>query len=265
MKLYLEKRGCDFSESDQDARKRSDLGNYRLFLEFIDKDGRRVCGDVTRGELRAEKWNKNGTSHKTIVTTRNGLYTHFCYEDHTGCYGYNTGPLGDEFTQESVLRLVNKYSAITYDSIEIVDILPDAAHEYPESVLDLERTYLAGEHAAMVKETEQHIQDKFLYWYDGLQRSFSDMSPDEYKRCTLLAFRLMSDRYGIISEKPVKQTPGTFTAHRMSKHFFEGQHFIDPYADAEFLFQLEKYSPYYVGRYLPEMTLEEFASRIVKV
>ena len=29
-----------------------------------------------------------------------------------------------------------------------------------------------------------------------------------------------------------------------------------------FLFELEKYSPYYIGRYLPEMTLAEFASRI---
>ena len=88
------------------------------------------------------------------------------------------------------------------------------------------------------------------------------MTPAEYKECTLLAFRLMADKYGVLSERPEPATPASFVAHRMSKHFFEGQDIIDPYADEAFLFELEKYSPYYIGRYLPEMTLAEFASRI---
>lgn len=146
--------------------------------------------------------------------------------------------------------------------MEIVDNLPEAAHEYPENVIELERVYLASEHAAMVEETKQKIRDSFIAWCNGLQWNFYKMTPTEYKECTLLAFRLMADKYGVLSERPEQVTPASLVAHRMSKRFFEEQDIIDPYADEAFLFELEKYSPYYVGRYLPEMTLEEFASRI---
>lgn len=254
MKLYLEKRGCDFLSDAE--RQQSDLGNYRLFLEFIDKEGRRICGDVTRGDIRETR--KNG---KISVVSSNGLYTDFQYESHKGCFCYHAeiGCAG-EYTKETVLGLVNSLSASAYDEIEIVDRLPEAAHEYPESVLELERAYLAGEHAAMVRETEQHICDNYICWYNGLQWSFSKMTPQEYKECTLLAFRLMADEHGIVSEKPEKLTPGAWVAHRMSKKLFEEQTFIDPYADESFLEELKKYSPYYVGRYCHEMTLDEFAA-----
>lgn len=60
MKLYLQKRGCDFREDDE-RTKESDLENYRLFLEFIAKDGRRICGDITRGDVRKPSpWERNG-------------------------------------------------------------------------------------------------------------------------------------------------------------------------------------------------------------
>ena len=88
------------------------------------------------------------------------------------------------------------------------------------------------------------------------------MTQAEYKECTLLAFRLMADKYGALSERPEWPTPASMVSHRMSKHFFEEQNIVDPYADEAFLFELEKYSPYYIGRYLPEMTLKEFADRI---
>ena len=89
MKLYLEKRGCDFSPlHDKDLIAESDLGNFRLFLEFISKDGRRVCGDISRCDLREHFTNKRGRAdYKTI--SRNGLSAHMCYEDHTGCYAYD--------------------------------------------------------------------------------------------------------------------------------------------------------------------------------
>ena len=262
MKLYLEKRGCDFGKDDQDARKHSDLENYRLFLEFIDKDGKRICGDVSRGAVRSGDWKKG----KPVIVSTNGLYTDFQYENHTGCYCYrsNIGCAG-EYTKEQVLQLVNSLSAVPYDSVEIVDNLPDAAHEYPEKALELERAYLAAEHAALVQDVKKKINSSFMNWYNGGQWDYHKLTQEEYKECTLLAFRLMVDSYGIISEKPEKATPASMVARHMSKHFFEGQKIIDPYADEAFLFELEKYSPYYVGRYLPEMTLKEFASRIVKV
>ena len=262
MKLYLVKRGCDFGKDDQDARKHSDLENYRLFLEFIDKDGKRICGDVSRGAVRSGDWRKG----KPVIVSTNGLYTDFQYENHTGCYCYRSdiGCAG-EYTKDRVLQLINSLSVVPYDSVEIVDTLPSAAHEYPEKALELERAYLAAEHSALVEDVKKRINGSFIRWYNGSQWDFHKLTPEEYKECTRLAFRLMVDEYGIVSEKPDRQTPASMIAHRMSKHFFEEQDFVDPYADAEFLFQLEKYSPYYVGRYLPEMTLKEFASRIVKV
>ena len=252
MKLYLEKRGCDFSSDVE--RQQSDLGNYRLFLEFIDKEGKRICGDVTRGDIRETR--KNG---KVVTVSSNGLYTDFQYESHSGCFAYHSdiGCAG-EYSKKTVLNLVNGFSAVAYDEIEIVNRLPEAAHEYPENALELERAYLAGEHAAMVQETEQHIRDNYIHWYNGLQWSFSKMTPQEYKKCTLLAFQLMADRHGIIFEKPEKATSGAWVSHTMCKHFFEKQKFVDPHADEAFLEELKKYAPYYVGQYLREISLAEF-------
>lgn len=262
MKLYLEKRGCDFWNDDTEARQESDLENYRLFLEFIDKDGKRICGDVHRGAIRAFGEYKNG---KPVILSNNGLYTDFQYENHTGCYCYHTDiRCAGQYTKETVLEVVNRFSAVAYDEVEIVSKLPAAAYEYPESVLALERAYLAGEHAAMVQEIEQRIRDSFSIWMLGQQWSFHKMTAEEYKSCTLIAFQLMVDKYGIVSETPEKPTPAFSVARRMVKHFFEDQKIVDPYADEEFLIKLENLSPLHVRKYLPGMSLEEFSSRIVK-
>ena len=262
MKLYLEKRGCDFFKDDERA-KESDLENYRLFLEFIAKDGRRICGDVSRGDVRKPFTNNRGrTDYKTVST--NGLYTHFQYENHTGCYGYTIdADFTPYYTQADVLKLINTASAVQYDEIEIVPELPAAAHDYPESALILERAYLEKEHAALVAETEQKIRDNYMAWNNGLRWAFFKMTPEEYKRLTLLAFDLMIERLGVIEQEPEnKLTPAALVAHNMTKHFFEEQHHIDPYADAAFLEALEKRSPFYVGRYLPTITPEEFAASV---
>lgn len=76
MKLYLEKRGCDFWELDESVRE-SDLGNYRLFMEFIDREGKRVCGDVSCGPVRKECWNKHKTQ-KNGSLFRKLAFTHTC-------------------------------------------------------------------------------------------------------------------------------------------------------------------------------------------
>lgn len=257
MKLYLEKRGCDFME--EDARQESDLENYRLFLEFIDPDGKRICGDVMRGAILSSD-RKHG---KPITISQNGLYTDFQYESHSGCYCYHPkiGCAG-EFTKANVLKLVNSLSAVTYDSVEIVDRLPGAAHEYPECVLELERAYLASEHAAMVEEAEQTIRDNYTRWHSGLQWRFHHMAPDEYRRCTLIAFQAATEKYGVVEAKQEKTTEAGWVAFRLCKHFFEEQDFVDPYEDDAFLLELEKCCPYHVRRYLPQMSPQEFADRI---
>lgn len=263
MKLYLEKRGCDFWKEDEAARRESDMGNYRLFLEFIAKDGRRICGDLTRGVIRQPFTNNRGrTDYKTVSI--NGLYHHLQYEDHTGTYAYHIdAAFTPYFTQADALKLINTASAVQYDAIEIVPELPAAAHDYPESALALERAYLEKDHAALVAETEQKIRDNYMAWDNGLRWAFHNMTPDEYKRLTLLAFDLMVERFGVIEQEPENRiTPSAMVAHRMSKHFFEEQHHIDPYADTAFLEALEKRSPFYVGRYLKTTTPEEFAASI---
>ena len=263
MKLYLEKRGCDFSPlHDKDLIAESDLGNFRLFLEFISKDGRRVCGDISRCDLREHFTNKRGRAdYKTI--SRNGLSAHMCYEDHTGCYAYDIhADFTPRYTKADALKFINTASAVQYDGVEIVDELPAAAHDYPESALALEREYLAKDHAKMVAETEALIRDSYNAWMN-IRWSFQRMTPDEYKRMTLLAFDLMVEEYGVFETKPENLvTPGAFMAHHMSKHFFEEQQIIDPYADSAFLAELLKRSPYYIGRYIRTVTPEEFAAAI---
>lgn len=258
MKLYLEKRGCDFSADDETARRESDLENYRLFLEFIDTEGRRVCGDVGRGDIREKG--------KTI--SRNGLYAHWQYENYKGCFGYPSVYEGVQgsYKKANVLALVNRYSAVQYDAVEIVDELPPAAHDYPENVLALERAYLAADHAALVEVLEQKIRADFITWQNASDFSFKGFTPDEYKRVTLTAFRLMVEKYGVVTvdiqDARSRLKPGRWIAHHMTKHFFEEQGVIDPYADESFLQELEALSPYYVGRYLRTVTPEEFAAAI---
>lgn len=258
MTLYLEKRGCDFSADDETARKESDLENYRLFLEFIDKEGRRVCGDVGRGCIRE--------NHK--IVSHNGLYAHWQYENYKGCFGYPSVYEGVQgrYKKANVLALVNRYSAVQYDTVEIVDELPPAAHEYPENVLALERAYLAADHAALVDVVEQKIRLDFMTWCHASDMTFKGFTPEEYKRVTLLAFQQMAEKYGVVTvdikDQVARLKPGCFVAHHMAKHFFEEQGLVDPYADESFLQELEALSPYYVGRYLPEITPEEFAARI---
>lgn len=110
MILYLEKRGCDFQPDGK-----SDLGHFRLFLEFIDKEGRRVCGDVVRGYV----WSKGK------VVGDCALYAHWQYENYKGAFAYPLpGSCAGQYTKADVLSLVNRYSAVKYDAAEIVEKLP---------------------------------------------------------------------------------------------------------------------------------------------
>ena len=245
--LYLQKRGCDFFQSDVSTRE-SDLGNYRLFLEFIDRDGVRVCGDVLRGAVR--RYSPKG---KEQIVTENGLYCDFQYESHKGCYCYNV-PEHDElrYTRADVLKLVNSISAVQYARIEFTDELPGEVQRYPEEVLELERAYLAREHAAMLSECEALIRENFVRWMIGALRStLRELTPEEYRRMTLIAFDCMVEKYGVIKTSMHElRSPAAMAALNMATHFFKEQHYVDPYGDTAFLLQLHARSPYYVGRFL---------------
>lgn len=262
--LYLMKRGCDFFPNDTRTRE-SDLGNYRLFLEFIDQNGVRVCGDVLRGTIR--EYSPKG---KEQIITENGIHCDFCYEDHKGCFRYRV-PDHDElrYTRADVLKLVNRLSAARYERVEIVRELPDEARIYPEAVLELERAYLAREHAAMLNECEALIRENFNRWtIDALRFDFRRMTPEEYRRMTLIAFECMVERYGIVNASVLEhRNPAAMTALNMATHFFNEQRYVDPYGDMAFLNHLHALCPYYVGRYmrnLPALTPEQFAEQYAR-
>lgn len=265
MKLYLEKRGMDFY--DEETRRESDLENYRLFLEFIDRQGRRVCGDIGRMDIRESVWSERSGKRNTRIVSRNGLSAHWQYENYKGCFGYPIDVYG-RYKKADVLKLVNSVSAVQYDAVEIVKELPEAAHDYPENVLDLERAYLAADHEALVKSIEDKIRANYTSWHNASDYSFARFTPDEYKRITLIAFRMMVENYGVI-ECDIKATEtrlklGCLVARRMAKHFFEEQGTIDPYADEAFLKELYNLSPYYVGGYLNIQTPEKFLESIAE-
>ena len=260
MKLYLEKRGCDFTAEDA-ARTKSDLGNYRLYLEFIDREGRRITGDVSRCDIREAC--KGGRGYR--VVSEDGLSQHLCREDHKGCWGYRIDadftptPM---YTRADVLRLVNAASAVLYDGVEIVDELPAAAHDYPDAVLALEREYLAREHAALYQETADLIRENFLRWKSGVRWALSQMTPDEYKQLTLLAFGLMAQKYGVavdVNKSEKRLLRAAYLGREMAKHLFEEQKIIDPAADPVFLRDVYALCPYGVGQYVQAMAPDALA------
>lgn len=249
MKLYLEKRGCDF-RADDAAKTISDLGNYRLYLEFIDREGKRVRGDVQRGCVRDGK----------RVTCEDGLYTHLCYESHSGCFGYRI-PMQDSerlrYTKADVLRLVNSVSAVGYEDVEIVDELPAAAHEYPEAALALERGYLAREHAALYAEAAEIIRGSYIAWCGRLDWSLRQMSADEYKRLALLAFEGLRDHRASL---PQSRGIGMLAAREMAHYLFEVQQVINLADDPAFIRDVYALCPDGVSAYIRDVTPEELAA-----
>lgn len=110
--LLIEKRGCNFFAGDESV-KGSDVGNYRVFIRFIDKSGREVCGDVARF--------RGGDT----------LSTQMCHYDSTGnCLGFWHDPLDPlpfdvsdtyPYTLAGILRYVNERSGEHYNDVKWVE------------------------------------------------------------------------------------------------------------------------------------------------
>ena len=109
--LLVEKRGCNFFQNDG-STKNSDVGNYRVFIRFIAKDGTKVCGDVSRFQ---------GSEMLCADMCR--------YDDNGNCFGLVRHKPGEinyhaprvyPYTIEGILRYVNDRSAEHYDDIKWV-------------------------------------------------------------------------------------------------------------------------------------------------
>lgn len=116
--LLLRRRGCNFAENDPIARK-SDVGNYRVFVQFTDKNGVEVCGDFGRGYVY------DLTGKKPVVIDDNVLCTDLQYEDERGAWVYRPGVNCKEypFTLSGILAFVNAVSAEHYDDIKFIETI----------------------------------------------------------------------------------------------------------------------------------------------
>lgn len=125
--LKLKKMGCDFW-SDDSIKSYSDLENFRLRLEFIDKEKNYVMGDIGRGQ-KYRFTQKNGKILKKYIKVhQHKLYCDFQITKKDGMtYGYKTKIINDyiqendlNYNSKDLLKLINYLSSDTYENIEII-------------------------------------------------------------------------------------------------------------------------------------------------
>lgn len=121
--LILVKRGCDFIPNSPES-KISDVGNYRVFVRFVDRFGIEVVGDFARrATMRFTA--KNGRQLKNpVVEVTNMLHADLQYTTEDGqTYGYNTlGAENDcEYTIEGIIKAVNRLSKTQFISAKVTD------------------------------------------------------------------------------------------------------------------------------------------------
>lgn len=119
--LKLMKMGMDFYEEID-----SDLQNYRLRLvdEIETKDGKKVCGDIMRGNVY------DYSTSKSKIIRNNALGFDFQYEDEKGCWRYPMYQKNGEYEHQQykesyykkdyLLKKINEISVKQYDSVEII-------------------------------------------------------------------------------------------------------------------------------------------------
>ena len=113
--LTLEKRGCNFWK-DAPEWEYSNIGNYRVYAEFIDKNGVEVCGDFGGYDVR------DYTKKTAPVMRKNALHCDLAYTNSDGgTYCYNRGSAEKySYTQEGILEFVNSIAAETYEKIKFI-------------------------------------------------------------------------------------------------------------------------------------------------
>lgn len=114
--LLLERRGCNYFPNDEIAT-RSDVGNYRVFVEFTDKNGVKVCGDLGRC------YAYDTTEKKPRITSDITLYSDFQFEDERGAWRYNPAvdPKAYTYNIADILDFINAISAEHYDAIKWIE------------------------------------------------------------------------------------------------------------------------------------------------
>lgn len=249
MLLYLKKMEIDTENA-------GDLENCRLRVEFIDKKGRRVVGDI--GE--------------NCGSAPGMIHPHWCYECHNGTFdyfkreGYKTA-WQFPFTKAGALQLVNRFSAIRYAGVEIVNDPPEV--QYPEEVLQLERDYKERERRAGYEVLLQSIREAPVKWRWLRSWQIENLTPDEFKELTLTAAKSWID--GMREKGPLawdkfapeiraKRIASVFAdLHKAGNpNLYSESCPINPLHDLEFMAQLIEIDPAFAYP-AKEYTPEEFA------
>lgn len=110
--LLAEKRGCNFAPGDSSTNG-SDIGNYRVFIWFINRDGEEVCGDITRHHSSVHMIGAN------MARIDGAANWHGYPYDWRKKLNYD-GTFDIPFTREGILRYVNQRSAEPYDEVKWV-------------------------------------------------------------------------------------------------------------------------------------------------
>ena len=263
MLLYLKKMGADFHRSDKTAAG-SDLENYRLRLEFIDRAGRRISGDVSL----------NGSSRYA-----GSIAPDFDRADHKGTWLYNGCELGDlyavarttPYTKSGVLQLINRFSAVEYAAVEIVDRLPDAAKDYPEEVLQLNRDYEERDRLSLRDELHAAIREDPLNWARLERREINRLTREEFKALTLEAaagaiehFKAAGywdDPEPLARWRMIRVYFGNFFDNGYSTDLYADACTINPLHDVHFMAQLAAIDPAFAYP-AKEYTPQEFAQML---
>lgn len=128
--LLCEKRGCEFFKGDT-ISKRSDMENYRVFIDIACADGTRVFGDL----LRANVYDYTRKTPKLVYDCGLGVDLQSdMYRYHPSCDAREY-----DYTKAGVLSFVNKFSGNSFEDIKWVQsfevIRPEGSNFTPASLI----------------------------------------------------------------------------------------------------------------------------------
>lgn len=146
--LYLEKRGCDFYK-DAEMEQFSDCGNYRLCGWIVDRNGRDLFVEFTRGDARRYTNKRTGAElKKPVIDHRHKLYIWTQYDNFNGSFG-------DGKMEREINALPLEYN--TTDILKAVAILA-GNDSYKYIVICDELPKIFAEFASVTAEQLQHLE-----------------------------------------------------------------------------------------------------------
>lgn len=128
MKLVAKRYGME-----KELNANSNIDNHRIRIEFVDKSGRKVYGDLGHGA----KYRFTSKSGKELKRPRvvhdDRLYLDLEYENDDGCFRYNGCEIVNlydwidtndiMYNSEDILRTINLVSDVKYTELEVIDCI----------------------------------------------------------------------------------------------------------------------------------------------